>query len=131
VAEDAAAFEQVMVAIRNKAISPEERQAAIEQATIGAAEVPLRVARLSVQTARLAKEMAAIGNINAASDAAAGGIMARAAAQIASLNVKTNAASLQDQTLAQSWREELAQIEAEVNTLAEEITAVAAQRGGF
>lgn len=130
VAEDAAAFEQVMVAIRNKGVSPEERQAAIEQATIGAAEVPLRVARLSVQAARLAKEMAALGNINAASDAAAGGIMARAAAHIASLNVKTNAAGLQDQTLAQSWRQELAQIEAEVNTLAEEITLVAAQRGG-
>lgn len=131
VREDAAAFEQVMVAIRNKSVSDEARQAAIEKATIGAAEVPLRVARLSLEAAKLAKQMAEIGNVNAATDAAAGGIMARAAVQVAALNVKTNAVSLQDQTLAQSWRDELAQLEAGVNALVEEITGVAAARGGF
>ena len=36
VTEDAQAFEQVMAVMRNKALSDEERQAALEQATIGA-----------------------------------------------------------------------------------------------
>lgn len=131
VTEDAEAFEQVMAAMRNKALSETERQTAIEQATIGAAEVPLRVARLSTQAAHLAKQMAEVGNVNAATDAAAGGIMARAAVQVASLNVKTNAVTLRDQTLAQSWHDELAQLEADVTALADEITQIAARRGGF
>jgi glutamate formiminotransferase/formiminotetrahydrofolate cyclodeaminase len=131
VTEDAQAFEQVMAVMRNKALSDEERQAALEQATIGAAEVPLRVARLSAQAAHLAKQMAEVGNVNAATDAAAGGIMARAAVQVASLNVKTNAVTLKDQTLAQAWRDELAQLEAEVASLVAEITQIAARRGGF
>ncbi|MBK9049988.1 MAG: glutamate formimidoyltransferase [Chloroflexi bacterium] len=131
VREDAAAFEQVMAAMRNKSLPEAERQAAIEQATIGAAEVPLRVARLSLEAAKLARQMASVGNVNAATDAAAGGIMARAAAQVASLNVKTNAVSLQDQTLAQAWRDELAQIESDIAQLADEITHIAAERGGF
>lgn len=131
VTEDAQAFEQVMAVMRNKSLAEEERANAMEQATIGAAEVPLRVARLSAQAAQLAKQMAEVGNVNAATDAAAGGIMARAAVQVASLNVKTNAVTLRDQALAQSWRDELARLEAEVAALAEEITQIAARRGGF
>jgi formiminotetrahydrofolate cyclodeaminase len=57
--------------------------------------------------------------------------MARAAVQIAAMNVKINAVGLKDQQLAQTWADELAQLESEVTEIAERTAATAAQRGGF
>ena len=131
IAEDAAAYNQVMAAFRNKEISPAEREAAIETATIGAGEVPLQVARLSLEVARLGVAIAEIGNANAVTDGAAGVLMARTAVQVAALNVKTNAVGLQDQTLAQTWRQELATLEAEAEELAAAVIQIAGERGGF
>lgn len=128
---DAASFQALMAAYRNKDVSEEERAQAIEEATAGAAEVPLRVARLSRDVARLAGTIAGSGNANAVTDAAAGVIMARAAVQVAALNVKINVAGLKDEELAQSWREEVEALEAETARRAEEIAEVAADRGGF
>lgn len=129
--EDAAAFDAVMAAYRNKEVAAEERAAAIEQATRGAGEVPLRVARLSRDVARLAHTIAGVGNRNAVTDATSGGMMARAAAQIAALNVKVNATGLQNEDLAQAWREEVEALQAETESLVEETAAIAAERGGF
>jgi len=66
------------------------RAAAIRQATYGAADVPLRVARAALDALKLAGQAAAIGNKNAISDALAGVHMALAAVEIAALNVKIN-----------------------------------------
>lgn len=131
ISEDAAAFEQVMAAWRNKELEGEAKKRAVEEATIGAGEVPLRVANLSAQTARLAQHIAEVGNANAVSDAAAGALLARAAVEAAALNVKINGASLQDQSLAQSWREEIDDLEEEVNEIATAVKETAASRGGF
>ena len=49
IAEDAAAFDAVMTAYRNKKLTDEQKALAIEEATIEAAMVPLRVAKLSLQ----------------------------------------------------------------------------------
>ncbi len=131
ISEDAAAFEQVMIAIRNKEVDEATRAEAIEQATLGAAEVPLRVARLAYDVADLARTIATIGNINAATDAAAAAYMAQAAVQAAALNVKVNVAGLQDQKQAAVWREEVEALTADVSQLATAVAAVAAERGGF
>jgi glutamate formiminotransferase/formiminotetrahydrofolate cyclodeaminase len=131
ISEDSAAFEQVLVARRNKEVDEATRAAAIEQATIGAAEVPLRVARLAYDVAHLARSMATIGNLNAASDAAAGAYMAQAAVYAAALNVKINVSGLQDQHQAAIWREEVDALAAEVAQLATAVAAIAAERGGF
>ena len=131
VRDDAAAFEAVMAAIRNKEVPAQEREEAIERATVGAGEVPLRVARLSRDVARLAHTIAGVGNRNAVTDATSGGMMARAAAQIAALNVKVNATGLQNEDLAQAWREEVEALQAETESLVEETAAIAAERGGF
>lgn len=131
ISEDAAAFEQVMAAWRNKELEGEAKKRAVEEATIGAGEVPLRVANLSAQTARLAQHIAEVGNANAVSDAAAGALLARAAVEAAALNVKINGASLQDQSLAQSWREEIDDLEEEMNEIATAVKETAASRGGF
>lgn len=131
VAEDAQAFKAVMAAFRMKDVSEELRDGAIEEATIYAGEVPLRVARLSQDVLRLAQTIAEIGNVNAATDAAAGALMARTAVQIAALNVRTNAVSLQDRELAAQWLAELDVLEAETGSIVEAVLATAAERGGF
>jgi glutamate formiminotransferase / formiminotetrahydrofolate cyclodeaminase len=128
---DAAAFEEVMAAVRNKEATTEERAQLIEAATVGAGAVPLRVARLSYEVAQIAGTITSVGNLNAVTDAAAAGIMARAAVQIAALNVKVNAKGLQDQELARSWRQEVDDLETKVAALADQITATAAERAEF
>ncbi|MFZ0543821.1 MAG: glutamate formimidoyltransferase [Candidatus Promineifilaceae bacterium] len=131
VVEDSAAFEQLMAVWRDKSLEGEAKEEAVEQATRHAGEVPLKVARLSLEAARQAAIVAEIGNTNAVTDAAAGVIMAKAAVQIAAMNVKINATGLKNRELAQSWSEELARLEAEVTELAEKTAATAARRGGF
>jgi glutamate formiminotransferase/formiminotetrahydrofolate cyclodeaminase len=131
IGEDAAAFEAVMAAYRNKKLSGKKKAAAIEAATIGAAEVPLRVAELSLQTAELASAMARSGNINAVSDAAAGALMAQSAVQAAALNVKINAAGMKDQVLADEMRAKVTQLESKVSEIAAATISTAAERGGF
>jgi glutamate formiminotransferase/formiminotetrahydrofolate cyclodeaminase len=131
ITEDSAAFEQVMVARRNKELDEAARATAIETATLGAAEVPLRVARLAADVAHLARRIATVGNINAATDAAAGAYMAQAAVHAAALNVKVNVVGLQDQHQAAIWREEAEALAGEVTQLATAIAAIAAERGGF
>lgn len=129
--EDAAAFNEVMAAYRNQGLSEAARAEAVEQATIGAGEVPLRVAKLGREVALLAQTIANIGNKNAVTDAAAAALMARAAVQAAALNVKTNAVGLQNRELAQSWNAEVEALQDEANALAEAVAATAAERGGF
>jgi glutamate formiminotransferase/formiminotetrahydrofolate cyclodeaminase len=131
IAEDSAAFEQLMAVWRDKSLEGQAKDEAVEQATRHAGEVPLKVARLSLEAAHQAAAIAEIGNLNAVTDAAAGVIMAKAAVQIAAMNVKINALGLKDKELAQSWSEELAQLESEVSAVAEKTAATAAARGGF
>jgi glutamate formiminotransferase/formiminotetrahydrofolate cyclodeaminase len=131
IAEDSAAFEKLMAVWRDKSLDEEAKAAAVEKATQYAGEVPLKVARLSLEAAQQAAIVAEIGNDNAVTDAAAGAIMARAAVQIAAMNVKINAVGLKNQQLANSWAEELAQLDAQVTAIAQKTAATAARRGGF
>ncbi|MFN2190017.1 MAG: glutamate formimidoyltransferase [Candidatus Promineifilaceae bacterium] len=128
---DADAFDGVMQALRDKSLNENQRAKAIEKATIVAGEVPLSVAKMSQEVASLALEICLIGNTNAVTDAAAGGIMARAAVQIAALNVRINASSLRDQELASKWKEKLVALEQSTDEIVSQIKTVAAQRGGF
>jgi len=128
---DSEAFEEVMRAYRDKTLSSDEKEEAIEKATIMAGEVPLSVARWSLEVAALAREISKIGNVNALTDAAAGGIMAQAAVQIASLNVRVNAAALKDRELSEKWLEELGTFERAIEATSKEILSIAAERGGF
>lgn len=131
VLEDAEAFNQVMAAWRNKELSEAEKAAVVEKATIHAGEVPLHVARLSADAAELAQQIVAMGNTNAATDAAAGGLMAKTAVQIAAMNVKINAVGLEDKALVERWYAELAELEVRATAVADGIVALAAERAGF
>jgi glutamate formiminotransferase/formiminotetrahydrofolate cyclodeaminase len=113
--DDSAAFEAVMEAFKLPKGTDElahARQAAIEQAYLHAAEVPLRVARDAVAAMGLAAIAAEHGNLNAISDAASGAHLARAALAGAALNVRANAAAIQDRRTAEAWLKEIAGLEA-------------------
>jgi glutamate formiminotransferase/formiminotetrahydrofolate cyclodeaminase len=128
---DAAAFDQLMAAWRNKDLDEAAKTAAIEAATVHAGELPLKVARLSLEAAQLAQAIAANGNGNAVTDAAAGAVLAQAAVQIAGMNVKINGLNLQDKALAARWANEVDELVTAVNQIAAETSQTAAQRAGF
>lgn len=131
IAEDAAAFEGVMAAWRNKELDESAKAAAVEEAMKKAGEIPLQVARLSQKAASLGQKIGQVGNPNAVTDAAAGAIMAHAAVQAAALNVKINASSLKNKQLAQTWIDEVSALEAETAAMVEVAKKIAADRGGF
>jgi glutamate formiminotransferase/formiminotetrahydrofolate cyclodeaminase len=106
VSQDAAAFDQVMAAYKLPKDNGEDKAArskAIQEATVGAARVPLGVAERAAETIELALETAQKGNVNAISDAASAAALARASYQGASLNVRINAQGLEDQKEAKQW----------------------------
>jgi len=103
--EDTEAFNQIMAAFQMPKGSDQEkaaRQAAIEAATLYAAEVPLRTMKTSMKAFALCRSMAETGNPNSVSDAGVGALAARAAVLGAGLNVRINAASLRDRAKAEA-----------------------------
>ena len=97
--EDTSAFNRLMGAMRMPKSSPEqieERDAAIEAATLYAGEVPLRTMKTAVKAFPLLRRMAEEGNPNSVSDAGVGALAARSAVLGAQLNVKINASGLKN-----------------------------------
>ncbi len=95
--EDTEAFNRIMAAFGMPKNTDEERQvrsAAIQEATLYAAQVPLRTMKASLRVFELCRVMAETGNPNSVSDAGVGALAARAAVLGAGLNVKINAGSL-------------------------------------
>jgi glutamate formiminotransferase/formiminotetrahydrofolate cyclodeaminase len=134
VQEDAAAYNAVLEAFRMpKETSQEqaERNARIEQATLAAAQTPLRVAELALQVMQLAAEMTLQGNQNTISDAASGAAMARAALTAAGYNVRINMAGLQNKLPAMPLMERLIHLEARAASLETSIRQGLENRGGF
>jgi len=97
---DTEAFQAVMAAFRMPKESDEQKAArskAIQEATRGAAEVPLEVHNRTVDLMHLADQAARKGNVNSISDAGVAAELARAAAGGAAMNVKINLGGLKDQ----------------------------------
>jgi glutamate formiminotransferase/formiminotetrahydrofolate cyclodeaminase len=101
VARDASAYTLVTDAYKLPA-EPEDagvkRKAAITDALLGAAEVPLETARACAQVAELAATCATKGNTNAVSDAGVAALLADAACRGAVYNVRINVSSLDDRS---------------------------------
>jgi formiminotetrahydrofolate cyclodeaminase len=72
------------------------RETQIQTALRRAAEVPLSVAEVCLETLMLTSRAAALGNRNAVSDAAVGALMAHAGLQGAVRNVRVNLRSIED-----------------------------------
>lgn len=97
--KDTDAFNQIMNAFKLPKKSAQDKQArtlAIEAATKNAIEVPFKVMKCALASMEVIKAMAEIGNPASASDAGVGALCARTAVMGAFLNVKINAADLED-----------------------------------
>lgn len=97
--EDTNAFNRIMDAFSLPKSTDTEKQArkqAIQEATKYAIEVPFKVMQLCYESMEVMKAMVEVGNPNSVTDAAVGALAARSGALGAGLNVKINAASLDD-----------------------------------
>lgn len=97
--EDTEAFNALMTAFGLPKSTDEEskqRDRTIQQATKHAVEIPLRVMELAHDSLDIIKAMAETGNPNSVTDAGVGALCAVAAVRGAFMNVRVNAASLDD-----------------------------------
>ena len=111
--EDTAAFDRIMAAIGMPKSSEEEkaaRAAALEAATLYATEVPLKTMKAALEVFPIVKAMAQEGNPASVSDAGVGALAARSAVLGAQLNVRINAAGLEDRQAAERLCAEAAEI---------------------
>jgi glutamate formiminotransferase/formiminotetrahydrofolate cyclodeaminase len=132
VQRDAAAFNEVMTALRLPKETDEQqttRTAAIESATHHAAEVPLEATRLAVRVVELAAELAETGNSNAISDCGSAGALAGAGLHAAGLNVRINAAHIQDQDAARRWQDALSKLEERARRASQRLDTAIQERG--
>jgi len=97
--EDTRSFNKIMDAFalpKTNEKEKSERKAAIQSATKYAIEVPFRVMQKSYDSLDLIVEMVEKGNPSSVTDAAVGALCVRSAVMGAFLNVKINAAELED-----------------------------------
>jgi len=123
---DTDAFNALMAASRLPKKSDEEKAArskALQEATLGAIEVPLSVIRNMVKVMELAKIAAEKGNRNSISDVSTAAAQARAAAEAAADNVMINVPGLVDKAKGKAMFEESTKLLGEVRKAADEVTA--------
>lgn len=102
--EDTEAFNRIMAAFSLPKGTPKEqetRRTAIEEATIHAARIPLATMKTAFKAFDILEAMAGEGNPNSVSDVGVGALAIRSAILGAQLNVRINAASINDRKLAQ------------------------------
>jgi glutamate formiminotransferase/formiminotetrahydrofolate cyclodeaminase len=111
--DDTEAFNRLMAAFQLPKKSEAEqaaRAAAVEAATLHAAEVPLETMRTAMEVFPLCQAMASEGNPASVSDAGVGALAACAAVRGAALNVRINAKQLSDTAQAQQLVAEAQQL---------------------
>lgn len=91
-ADDAAVFEQVLVTMRDRSGTPEQRDFALGAALIRAAEVPLQIGEAAADVAELAALAATDGASHLRPDAAAAAALAEAAVRASTHLVEINLA---------------------------------------
>lgn len=131
--EDTEAFNRIMNAFGLPKASEEDkklRSRAIQEATLFAAQVPLRTMKTAEKVFPLCRAMVEKGNPNSVSDAGVGALAARSAILGAGLNVKINASSLKDREQAAALIAEAEEIirravkqEAEILEMVEKVIA--------
>ena len=125
--EDTAAFDRIMAAIGMPKGSEEEKKAraeALEAATLYATEVPLKTMKAAMEVFPIVRAMASEGNPASVSDAGVGALAARSAVLGAQLNVRINAAGLNDREAAERLCADAAEIAAKAITEEREILEI-------
>ena len=134
VEDDAGAFEAVMGAYRLPKGTPElevARTASIQSATLNAAHVPMHVAEDAVKVMELALMCVESANVNAISDAASAGVMAKAGLTAAGYNVRINVASLPDSAAGEQYLGKVRELESQAVEIEKNIRQKMQERGGF
>jgi len=125
--EDTDAFNKIMDAFGLPKKTDEEkalRKKAIDDATKNAILVPFRVMEIAHKSLEVIKAMAEIGNPNSVSDAGVGALAVRSCVKGAFLNVKINAAGLDDKDFMQDVSKKAVNIEKETETMEKEILKI-------
>jgi glutamate formiminotransferase/formiminotetrahydrofolate cyclodeaminase len=131
IARDAESFNKVMDAFKLSQNTPEEierRKKAIVDASLGAALVPLETMEKSLEVLKLCKIVAEKGNINAASDAGSSAILSRAAIESASLNVRINLKSIEEEEKKNDLAQRMQRLKDEAINLSNEIEQIINQK---
>jgi formiminotetrahydrofolate cyclodeaminase len=113
---DEAAYTRVVDAQALPRTTPDEKAArtdALQTALAGAAEAPLRAAELAVRVVRLSREVASLGNEHLVSDVTCAAAFGRAALEASAANVRINHAYMRDASLVASQERLLRALEAE------------------
>ena len=132
--DDASSFEVLMATFKMPKETEEQksaRDAAIVQATLNAAHIPLHTAEGAVKVMELALKCAKHGLLSAISDSVSGFAMARAALTAAGYNVRININSLEDKSVGEKMLNELADLEKKADKLEKEIKSTMKERGGI
>ena len=111
----AAVFGKFMAAYKMPKTTDEEkaaRTAAIQQAAIAAADVPMQIAEKSMEVLLLARRIIVTGNPNAISDGTVSAIVARAALRSALYNVKINLGLIKDAAYVEQAEAKMQMLEA-------------------
>jgi glutamate formiminotransferase/formiminotetrahydrofolate cyclodeaminase len=122
--EDTQAFSRLMDAMRLRHATPDDeriRDAAIQEATRVATDVPLQTARLSMRALDLASRVASIGQKEAVSDAGVAALLARAAVEGAVLNILINVRSIRDEQFTVACRAETAHLTARARSICDDV----------
>ncbi len=125
--EDSKGYSAVMDAFKlpkDTDADKEVRAKAIQEALVVAADIPLEIARVGLDTLRYVSYVYENGNTNALSDAKVAAVMLRSAIFGAIYNVEINVDSLKDRTLADKYSEEVNRIRKETVGLEKEVINV-------
>lgn len=125
--EDTNAFNKIMDAFGLAKGSDSEkaiRHQAIQDASKYAIEIPFKVMKKSFASMEVIKAMAEIGNPNSVSDAGVGALCARTAVMGAYLNVKINAADVEDKVFVEDKLKQGSDIEQQTIALETEILKI-------
>lgn len=118
--EDSQAFDTLLAALRLPRGSTEakaKRELEIQRATKRAAEVPLELARRSIEILNLAEVVVQKGNVNAISDAGVAALLGEAAFRGGVYNVRINLSNLADETHNKAVEQELGALEEQMAIL--------------
>lgn len=110
--DDSRAFDAVMMAFKLPKGDEESvgiRKQAIEQATLGAAEIPLETARLALSLLETLPALAKTGNGNAVTDVGVAALLASAACKGALFNVDINISGMESD-VAKGYRKDASEI---------------------
>ena len=130
--EDAAAYGAMMAAMKLPKENEEQikiRVAALKDATLKAAQVPLETAEKVLLVLTSVEQCVANGNINAISDAATAFSLGMAALKSAGYNVRINIGGLSDKTISQTLLKKLATLEAGADKLTLDVRKHLDERG--